>query len=107
MNRRSILALIGLVPVAAGAPVAAKAKQGVRVSVYGDDPGYLPYPQRAFAKVFLDGVEQRLCTTADETTGEVRRFATDADGDGIFENGEWREEKVFGRVQVVMPPASA
>lgn len=72
MNRRFFIkALSFALPAAAGVAVAATAElKGRRISMSKDDPGYSPL-EGLHAKVFLDGVEQKSCVTADERTGEV------------------------------------
>ena len=55
-----------------------------RVSIHEDDPGYWQYcVARAHGKtihVFLDGVEQKECVTADDERRIVKRAALYPDG---------------------------
>ena len=50
----------------------------MRLSVHKDDPGYVP--TLLPAKVFLDGVELRGVSTADEERRLVEQAAFDEDG---------------------------
>lgn len=42
------------------------------------------YSQVAIEKVFLDGVEQKLCVMADTELGSIERFKTDKNGKPLF-----------------------
>ncbi len=54
------------------------------------------------ARVFLNDIEQKFCTVADEEAGYVVRCATDANGKFVTDDAECiLSEKVFGKVRIV------
>jgi hypothetical protein len=71
----------------------------MRISVKKDDPGYDPVNSR-YAKVYLDGVEQKHCVTADEEEGYIIRYVTDDNGELTIEGDYIKEEKVAGKVKI-------
>jgi hypothetical protein len=73
-----------------------------RLSVHEGDPGFLQYVElggdSAKIKIFLDGVEQRDCVTADRAQGWVRRFKR-LDGMPVIVDYRFAEEVVYGVVE--------
>ena len=54
-------------------------------------------------KVFLDGVEIKYCTVADEEQGYVERFKQNPQG-GFVHNADYIErEELYGKVVIVSP----
>lgn len=103
LSRRALLASASL-PALALAPAARRA--GLRVSREASDPGYRTFYAAKKAgrrvKVFLDGVEQPACLTADEQTGFVKRCVLHVDG-GIYVapgTDEIMTEEVSGAVRI-------
>jgi len=108
MNRRSLLAMIGLAPaaaVAAPALAGSVARPCVRVSTIPGDAGFIDGMQRVMTRVYLNGESQKGCLMADESTGEVLRYVLDSDGKIIANGDEAVTERVFGRVNIILPPA--
>ncbi|MDF1599722.1 hypothetical protein PZ895_08020 [Mesorhizobium sp. YIM 152430] len=79
----------------------------MRVSSNPDDPGYRQFmvaiENGKAVHPFLDGVEVKGCTTADEEKGFVIRCVLDSDGKAQIDPNDpervW-EERVEGRVEI-------
>ncbi|BCH33150.1 hypothetical protein MesoLjLc_50800 [Mesorhizobium sp. L-8-10] len=111
MDRRSFLRGAAVAPIAVtGAAVQANsAPEGYeRVSTETGDPG-----ERAYAmacgdgkriKVYLDGVEQQYCLTADARQGWVKRHVITEQGNVAFNRAteEILTEVVHGRVEIAL-----
>lgn len=61
------------------------------------------HPVSIYAKVLVDGVEQRACLFADEESGKVQRFALDHAGKIIDNGGAPLTEFVYGSVRIEIP----
>ncbi len=73
----------------------------MRISVVPSDEGYVNSGLREKANVYLDGVKQRFCVTADEEQGVVVRYVVkngdlSIDGSG----GTLEVETVKGKVVI-------
>lgn len=73
----------------------------MRVSVDSDDPGYTTNIEDI--RVFLDGVEQRYCRTADDVRGEALITKIDVDGNFVIENDMVARQWKAGEVQIILP----
>ena len=73
----------------------------MRMSVNGWDEGHKNLDLRAI--VLLDGVEQKLCVTADEEKGYVLRYKSI---DHILkvdkQLGAVEQEEVYGKVEIII-----
>ncbi len=68
----------------------------MRLSIHED-----PVTALAFrGKIFLDGVEQKMCTTFDTEAGYIERYK-EVDGKIVIENDEGVIERLEGVVTVV------
>lgn len=78
---------------------------GVRMSCEPDDAGYVPWGMARgdgkIVKVWLDGVEQKQCITADESVGMVKRVLLTPAGNVAVGNDEVLTEVVYGDVRIV------
>lgn len=73
----------------------------MRMSINAWDDGYKNLDLNA--RVFLDGVEQKLCVTADEEKGYVLRYKSI---DHILkvdkQLGAIEQEEVYGKVEIII-----
>ncbi len=119
MNRRRFLSFAMVAPIAAVPMAAAPSNSSVmkplgrRMSCVAGDAGYFDFCKatgdRMRVRAFLDGVEQKYATVADERLGMIVRQVTTERGniahDGL---GNILEETVYGDVQIfVEEPKSA
>ena len=113
MDRRSFLrgsaiAVTGVPAVAAPAVAAVLKPGGRRISIVRGDPGERLYSEACGdgkrVTVFLDGVEQKWCETADESDGFVDRIVETPGGNMAFNwaAGEVLKERVYGDVRIVI-----
>lgn len=108
MNRRGFLK--GAAVAIAAAPAAANAAvfkaDGIRVSSNKDDPGYRAWciakGDGKTVRVYLNGVEQKFASMADEARGEVRRAVLTPNGNLAIGNDEVLEEIAYGDVRVTI-----
>lgn len=71
----------------------------MRLTVLDDDPGIRINPGQHY-KIYLDGVEVKLCFTADDEKGEVIAAVLDEHERMIAENGEVKRQTLFGKVRI-------
>lgn len=80
-----------------------------RVSNEKDDPGYRDYciivGDKKKVLVYIDGVEQKLCTIADSAEGWVKRAVTTPDGNIAHDGDTILQEVVHGKVVIEVVPA--
>jgi hypothetical protein len=85
----------------------------MRLSSDKDDAGYRDWcilnGDGKVARIFLDGVEQKDATMADDVTGEVRRCIRTPEGNIAVDNiaGEFLMETVSGEVKIMIVRDSA
>ncbi len=73
----------------------------MRISVVPSDEGYVNSELREKANVYLDGVKQRFCVTADEEQGLVVRYVVKNGNLSIDGSGTTLEvETVKGKVVI-------
>ena len=86
-------------------------EDGHRISCIVGDPGERLYAQMIgdghWPEIYLDGVRQNDCLTADEAQGYVVRHVIGVDGGLAFNPsaGELLKEKAYGRVEISPSPA--
>lgn len=116
MNRRDLFKKTGALSVATFLPLGTMELQtympeavsvtGIRVSCVKGDAGELLYAKLCGdgkpVKVFLDGVEQKECVTADETQGFIVRHIITEKGNAAFNpaTGEVLQETIKGAVRI-------
>ncbi|KRA63119.1 twin-arginine translocation signal domain-containing protein [Rhizobium sp. Root651] len=108
MNRRGFIK--GAALAVAAAPAAASASvikpNGIRMSTDKADPGYrawcIAMGDGKKPKVFLNGVEQKHCSMADESLGEVKRAVLTPSGNLAIGRDEILEEIVYGDVKILV-----
>lgn len=79
----------------------------MRISIEKTDPGFRRWAEisaRYAVGVTLDGVEQSKVLTADELTREVKRYATDRDGNLVLNGDEVETETLQGFVKIHLTP---
>lgn len=54
-------------------------------------------------KVFLDGVQIKYCTVADEEQGYVERFKLNPQGEFVHNADYIEREKLYGKVVIASP----
>lgn len=54
--------------------------------------------------VWLDGIEQKKCITADDDEGFIIRIATDEDGNTVLKGDYVQYERVDGSVRIELEP---
>lgn len=114
MNRRSFLrsgaAVTAITPFAAIGIAMPTQSEFFRISVEKDDPGYIPYAKLngdgRSPKIYLDGIEQRDCITADASEGWIKRIIITEQGNPANVCGEICHEVVCGKVVIEVPPVS-
>ncbi len=73
----------------------------MRISVVPSDEGYVNSELRKNAVVYLDGVKQRFCVTADEEQGVIVRYVVKSGNLSIDGSGATLEvETVKGKVVI-------
>jgi hypothetical protein len=107
MNRRQIIAGLGIggAAVAAGAVATAKPPPSARISCEKGDPGERLYSilcgDRKEIKIYLNGVEVKDgVVTVDPQLGMIKRAVVTPGGNRAYNNvtGELYYEEVFGEV---------
>lgn len=79
----------------------------MRISIEENDPGFQRWAEvnsRYAVGVSLDGVELSKVLTADEITGEVKRYVTDGDGQLVLKGDEAATETLQGFVKIHLTP---
>lgn len=115
MDRRSFLRGAAAVPVVLPAVAAATMQQPVpsrdysrRFSQDKNDPGYRNWcivtGDGMVVKVYLDGVEQKHCSMADEINGEIERIVMTPSGNMARSHDEILTEIVRGNVRLDIVP---
>jgi hypothetical protein len=117
MNRREIFKLGGAAAAVATIParaLAAGPKQSpdyTRVSTEEGDAGYVPYghlmADGRWPTVYLDGVKQDGCLTADSNVGMIKRYVQTEHGNYAAVGNKLLTETVYGRVLIEVPPYEA
>lgn len=108
MRRRMFLAGAALSPIAALAGAPSLPKNGTRISVEKDDPGYRNYcianGDCMIGVVYLNGEKMKHCVTADESIGMVKVPVMTSKGNIAHADGEILYEQKFGSVRVELVP---
>lgn len=73
----------------------------MRLTTDKNDPDYNVF-KNAWAKVYLDDVEQRFCLMADEERGVIKRYKTSENGKILFQNDTYVTELVYGKVKILV-----
>lgn len=106
MDRRTFFRCIPALPLVAAGVVTFPTHGITRVSMEKGDPGEIPWGKlRADGKivrVFLDGVPQKYCRTADAKEGWVNRLVLTDKGNIAKGIDRVLDETVYGHVEILI-----
>ena len=72
----------------------------MRITVFDGDPGRKINLAQERYKVYIDGVEVKHVFTADDEKGEVIAAVRDEHGYMAAENGEVKQQTLYGKVTI-------